>query len=82
MTSKEYLLGELRCASLRARLVGAEIDAIGTAVKDEVVSPEEALLMIVHSGLIGWFSNMMESALAQVSDKMDSSKYKKLEQQQ
>lgn len=33
MTRLEYLLAELRCASLRARLWQADIDAVGLALK-------------------------------------------------
>jgi hypothetical protein len=40
---KEYLLAELRCASLRARLIQADIEAVGVALKDGRISPEQAL---------------------------------------
>jgi hypothetical protein len=33
MTRVEYLLAELRCASLRARLWQADIEAVGAALK-------------------------------------------------
>jgi hypothetical protein len=43
MSRLEYLLAELRCASLRARLLQADIDAVGAALKVGLVTPEQAL---------------------------------------
>jgi hypothetical protein len=41
-----YLLQELRCASLRARLWQADIDAVGLALKAGLVTPEQALELL------------------------------------
>jgi hypothetical protein len=46
MTRHEYLLAELRCASLRARLRQADIDAVGMALKAGLVEPEQALELL------------------------------------
>jgi hypothetical protein len=46
MTRQEYLLAELRCASLRARLWQADIDAVGMALKAGLVEPEQALELL------------------------------------
>ena len=43
MTRHEYLLAELRCASLRARLWQADITSIGIALKAGWISPEQAV---------------------------------------
>jgi len=43
MSRIEYLLAELRCASLRARLQQADIDAVGMALKAGLVEPDQAL---------------------------------------
>ena len=43
MTRPEYLLAELRCASLRARLLQADIDAIGIALKGSLITAEQAI---------------------------------------
>jgi hypothetical protein len=43
MTRHEYLLVELRCASLRARLWQVDIDAVGMALKAGWISPEQAV---------------------------------------
>jgi hypothetical protein len=39
----EYLLGELRCAALRARLWVADIEAVGTALRGGLISPDQAV---------------------------------------
>jgi hypothetical protein len=46
MTRSAYLLAELRCASLRARLWQADIDAVGLALKAGLVEPEQALELL------------------------------------
>jgi hypothetical protein len=46
MSRIEYLLAELRCASLRARLWQADIDAVGMALRAGLVSPEQALKLL------------------------------------
>jgi len=46
MTRIDYLLAELRCASLRARLWQADIDAIGMALRAGFVGPNEALELL------------------------------------
>jgi hypothetical protein len=43
MSKQEYLLNELRCAALRARLWQADITSIGIALKAGWISPEEAV---------------------------------------
>ena len=43
MSRRDYLLAELRCASLRARLWQADLDAVGQALKAGLVEPEQAL---------------------------------------
>jgi hypothetical protein len=46
MSGTEYLLAELRCASLRARLWQADITSIGIALKAGWISPEEAVELL------------------------------------
>jgi hypothetical protein len=43
MTRREYLLAELRCASLRARLLQADIDAVGKALAVDLIDVHQAL---------------------------------------
>jgi hypothetical protein len=40
------ILSELRAASLRARLLSSEIDAIGIALKGGLVTAEQALVLM------------------------------------
>jgi hypothetical protein len=46
MTRRDYLIAELRCASLRARLWQADIDAVGMALKAGLVEAEQALELL------------------------------------
>jgi hypothetical protein len=39
-------MAELRCASLRARLWQADIDAVGMALKAGLVEPEQAIELL------------------------------------
>ena len=41
-----YLLAELRCAALRARVVQADLEAIGLALKDGLITPDQALELL------------------------------------
>jgi hypothetical protein len=43
MSRRDYLLAELRCASLRARLWQSDIDAVVAALKAEWITPEQAV---------------------------------------
>jgi hypothetical protein len=43
---RAYLLAELRCAALRARLWQADIEAVGLALKGQPISPEQALELL------------------------------------
>jgi hypothetical protein len=39
-----YLLAEMRCASLRTRILQADIEAIGLALKGGLISADQALV--------------------------------------
>lgn len=45
-TRTEYLLAELRCASLRARLQLADIDAVGLALANGLIEAEQAIELL------------------------------------
>jgi hypothetical protein len=47
VVSAEYLLAELRCAALRARLWQADIEAVGVALRGGLISPEQAVALLV-----------------------------------
>jgi hypothetical protein len=46
MTRTDYLLSELRCAALRARLWQADIEAVGLALRGGAITPEQALELL------------------------------------
>jgi hypothetical protein len=46
MNKHDYLLAELRCASLRARLWQADIEAVGMALKAGLIEPEQAVELL------------------------------------
>jgi hypothetical protein len=43
---RDYLLAELRCAALRARLWQHDIEAVGLALKGGLIEPEQALELL------------------------------------
>jgi hypothetical protein len=65
MNRREYLLAELRCAALRARLVAAEIENIGVALKAGEMDEDLALAIVIQEGLAAWCSPRLEGALKQ-----------------
>ena len=46
MTRIDYVLAELRAASLRARLWQADIEAVGLALKNGLVTAEQAVELL------------------------------------
>jgi len=46
MNRREYLLAELRCAVLRAKLQQHDIAAVGLALKSGLIEPEQALELL------------------------------------
>jgi hypothetical protein len=48
----EFLLAELRCAALRARLWQIDIDSIGIALRGSLVTPEQAIEMLADRDLL------------------------------
>lgn len=51
-SNTEYLLSELRCAALRARLWQADIDTIGLALKGGLISPDQAVEHLSNCGVL------------------------------
>ena len=52
MTRIDYLLAELRCAALRARLWQADIEAVGIALKGGLIGPDQALELLAYCGAL------------------------------
>ena len=51
-----YLLAELHCASLRARLQRHDIDAIGLALKGGLITPEQAIALLADCDCLQFIS--------------------------
>src|ERR1700730_17537519 len=51
MTRRDYLLAELRCASLRAQLALADIEAIRLALEGGLITPEQAVELLADCDL-------------------------------
>jgi hypothetical protein len=51
MTRRDYLLAELRCASLRAQLALADIEAIRLALEGGLIPPEQAVELLADCDL-------------------------------
>jgi hypothetical protein len=56
MTRREYLMGELRCASLRARLQVQDIEAVGMALGAGLIQPEQALELLADCDCLQFIS--------------------------
>jgi hypothetical protein len=46
VTRVDYVLAEMRCAALRARLWQADIEAVGLALKHGLITPEQAIALL------------------------------------
>jgi hypothetical protein len=51
MTRRDYLLAELRCASLREQLALADIEAIRLALEGGLITPEQAVELLADCDL-------------------------------
>jgi hypothetical protein len=49
---REYILAEFRCALAKAKLAARDIEAVGLALKNGVVTPEQAAAMFWDSEAI------------------------------
>jgi hypothetical protein len=58
----DYLLAELRCASLRARLWQADIEAVGVALKAGWIDPEQAAEALADCDCLHLVGSVREEA--------------------
>jgi len=58
-----YLLAELRCAALRARLAACEIDGIGIALRGGLIDPATAVAWLRDCGLLEYVTPPHGAAL-------------------
>jgi hypothetical protein len=68
MSKQEYLLAELRCASLRARLWQSDIEAVGLALKAGLIEPEQALELLHECDCLQLISPKREFHETQTKD--------------
>jgi hypothetical protein len=61
MTNREYLVAELRCALARARLAALDIEAVGTALANNIVSPEQAVALLAEADVLGFVGPQPEA---------------------
>ena len=52
MTFRDFMLAELRCATLRSRLVTAEIDSIGVALRGNFITEDDAIAWLDDCGAL------------------------------
>jgi hypothetical protein len=50
--TREFLLAEIRCLALHARLTATELDSVGTALRGGLISPDCAAAWLIDLGLI------------------------------
>jgi hypothetical protein len=56
-----FMLGQLRCAGIRARLLAAEIDSIDVALRGNFITTDDAIAWLHETGAIGLIA--MSSAI-------------------
>jgi hypothetical protein len=49
---REFILGQLRIASLRVRLLQCEIDTVGHGVRGRLIAPEAAIEILADIGAL------------------------------
>jgi hypothetical protein len=49
---RDYVLAELRCAVMRARLWQADIEAVGIALRSGLIDPDQALELLAECGAL------------------------------
>jgi hypothetical protein len=47
-------LAELACAAIRTRLLSAEIDSIGVALRGAFITPDDAVVWLSEAGALGF----------------------------
>jgi hypothetical protein len=60
----EYLLSEIRCAALRARLMAADLDAVGLSLKGGLVTPDQAVELLADVDVLRLIGTPMEISAA------------------
>jgi hypothetical protein len=56
-----FILGQIRGASLRSRLLTAEIDSIGVALRGNFIGPDDAIAWLDEAGGLNLITTMFSS---------------------
>ena len=64
----EFMLSTLRVASFRAKMMEAEINSIGVALKGGMISPVQAVKWIKDVGLLDWVGVIPEEITKEIGD--------------
>lgn len=60
---REYILAEFRCALIKARLAQLDIEAVGIALKNNVVTSEQAVAMFWDSEAVRFLGLEVEGGV-------------------
>ena len=69
---KDFLLAALRAASVRAKLMEADINSIGVALKGDLIGPETAVQWIRDAGLLGMVGALPEAVGRLSADRVEA----------
>lgn len=69
----EFMLSTLRVASFRAKMMEAEINSIGVALKGGMISPAQAVKWIKDVGLLDWVGVIPEEITKEIGDASENS---------
>jgi hypothetical protein len=59
---RDYLLAELRCAAARARLAVLDIEAVGLALKYNIIGPVTAVRLLTEADVLGFIGPQQEDS--------------------
>ena len=62
MTFRDFVLAELKCAALRSRLVTAEIDSVGVALRGKFITEGDAIAWLDDCGALQFVSAPRDTA--------------------
>jgi hypothetical protein len=61
-TFRDFVLAQLKCAGLRARLMTAEIDSIGVALRGDFIDTDDAIAWLNECGGLQFLTPTVQTA--------------------